>query len=75
MQTTAGNFRLRVHTNDYNTDPNSFDYQVDITAAQWLAILNIVGVNGSVAAGTADTVAYSPAGSRAGELAPNDMTS
>lgn len=76
MQSASGNFRIRIHTNDYNaSSPNSFDYQIDLTTAQWKAILDIVGVAASVAAGTAGSVAYSPEGKRAGALAPNDLTS
>lgn len=68
MQTAGGNFRIR------RVDGEGFTEEYDITTAQWKAILDIVGVAASVAAGTADTEATSPNSKNAGSLSPTNYS-
>ena len=73
MQTTNGNFRVRAYENENENDKGSFLWECQFTTAQWKAILDIVGVAASVAAGSADTISYSPAVIPAGKLAQVDF--
>jgi hypothetical protein len=73
MQTAAGDMRIRVHQKEGSANDGGFDFQVDLTAAQWITLLTAVGADGAHA-GTASVPAYTPDGKSAGELASNDMT-
>jgi len=68
MQTAGGNFRVRAYENENDNNTGSYLWECRLTAAEWKAILDVVGVNGSVAAGTADTESLSPAVIPAGKL-------
>ena len=68
VQVSSGGFRLRVVNK--NSNPEEIDYEVDMTVAQWKAILDIVGVAASVAGGTANSPAYTPILTTGGSLSP-----
>lgn len=70
MKTSSGNWRIRRYENENDNITGNFTEEYNITAAQWLTLLNVVGVNGSVAAGTANTEAATPAAIQAGKLSP-----
>jgi hypothetical protein len=70
MKTSNAQVRVRRYDNSAEDNTGNFTEEYHFTTAQWKALLDVVGVAASVAAGTADTEASSQSAIPAGKLSP-----
>lgn len=68
MKTSSAKVRVRRYDNAADDNTGNFTEEYQFTTAQWKAMLDIVGVAASAAAGTADTESSSQTALPAGKL-------
>ena len=73
MKTSNAQVRVRRYDNANDANDGNFTEEYHFTTAQWKAMLDIVGVAASNAAGTANQEAASQTAIPAGKLAPTNF--